>query len=144
MKFTRKAVANWKGGKNGKGNLTTDSGVLNETAYSFKMRFENERGTNPEELIGAAHAGCFTMKLSILLEEAGFTPVNLETKAGVTFENGMISLIHLDLTAEVPEISEEQFQELANKAKETCPVSMSLKSEITLFAVLAAKPLMSN
>lgn len=136
MKFTKKAKANWKGGKNGNGTLTTESEVLKDIPYSFKTRFEGVKGTNPEELVGAAHSGCFTMKLSILLEEAGFEPTNLDTNADVVFEDGKISMIHLTLHAKVPAIEESQFQQIAKIAKETCPISMSLKSEITLTAHL--------
>ena len=137
MKFTRKANANWKGsGKEGKGTLTTASKVLNDTPYSFRMRFEDEPGTNPEELIGAAHAGCFTMKLSFLLGDAGFTPANLDTQALVTFEDGRIANIHLELTGRVEGISLDKFREIADEAKATCPVSRSLSSTVTLSANL--------
>jgi osmotically inducible protein OsmC len=133
MKFTRKAKANWQGsGKEGKGSLTTDSGILNETKYSFPTRFEEEKGTNPEELIGAAHAGCFTMQLSFLLGAEGFTPTNLDTQAKVNFEDGSIGSINLDLKGEVPNISEDKFNEIAKNAKEICPISKLLKTEITL------------
>lgn len=133
MKFSRNAHANWQGGgRDGKGTLSTQSGILNETPYSFKMRFDNEAGTNPEELIGAAHSGCFTMQLAVFLSDAGFTPTNLTTKADVTFENGNITTIHLNLEGSIPGISAEQFTELANKAKENCPVSKLLKADITL------------
>lgn len=137
MKFVRRASANWKGGKEGKGSVTTQSNVLNQTPYSFNMRFGEEKGTNPEELVGAAHAGCFTMKLSIMLEDAGFTPANLDTTAKVTFEDGKISHILLDLNAEVPGIDEQKFQELAEGAKATCPISMSLNTVIELNAKLS-------
>jgi osmotically inducible protein OsmC len=137
MKFTRKASANWKGpGKEGKGTLTTASGVLSSTPYSFSTRFEDVKGTNPEELIGAAHAGCFTMKLSFVLGEHGFTPTNLDTVANVTFEDSKIGSIHLDLTAEIPGIEEAKFQELAEIAKKECPISRSLDTNITLTAKL--------
>jgi osmotically inducible protein OsmC len=137
MKFTRNASANWKGpGKEGKGTLTTASGVLNSTPYSFSTRFEDAKGTNPEELIGAAHAGCFTMKLSFVLGAEGFTPTNLDTEATVTFEDGKISNIHLNLVAEVPGIDDAKFQELAGIAKAECPISKSLDTNITLTAKL--------
>lgn len=133
MKFTRKATAKWQGsGKEGKGTLTTQSTILNETQYSYNSRFEDGIGTNPEELVGAALSGCFTMQLSFLLGEEGFTPDKLETEAKVTFENGAISTIHLELNGEVDGISKEKFQEVAKKAKETCPISKLLNATITL------------
>lgn len=133
MKFSRKAHASWQGGgRDGKGTLTTQSTTLQETPYSFKMRFADEAGTNPEELIGAAHSGCFTMQLAVFLSDAGFTPSNLTTNAEVTFEDGNITTIHLNLEGDVPGISAEQFSELAKKAKENCPVSKLLKAQITL------------
>ncbi|MCX6230751.1 MAG: OsmC family protein [Bacteroidetes bacterium] len=138
MKFTRKAAANWKGsGKDGKGSLTTASLVLNKTQYSFKSRFEEGIGTNPEELIAAAHSGCFTMKLSFLLGDAGFTADNLDTVATVTFEDGAVTNIHLDLTGEIKGISADKFEELAQIAKETCPISNLLNTKITLSVNLA-------
>jgi lipoyl-dependent peroxiredoxin len=139
MKFTRKAVAGWKGsGKDGKGTLTTESSVLNHAQYSYKTRFENGIGTNPEELVAAAHAGCFTMQLSFLLGEAGFTAENLETEARVTFEEGSITNIHLELIGQIEGIDMKKFQEVALKAKEICPVSKLLKASITLTASLAS------
>ena len=116
MKFNRKASANWKGpGKDGKGTLTTASTVLNNTQYSFKSRFEDGIGTNPEELIGDAHAGCFTMQLSFLLGEAGYTPENLDTEAVISFEDGNITKSHLSLTGKVPGIGKEEFDQIAKK-----------------------------
>ena len=139
MKFTRKAQANWKGpGMKGKGTLTTQSTVLKATPYSFNTRFEDGIGTNPEELVGAAHAGCFTMQLSFLIGEAGFTPDNLDTEALVTFEDGNITEIHLELHGRVPGMDESKFREVAGKAKEICPVSKLLKAKITLSARLEA------
>jgi len=134
MKFTRKASAEWKGsGKDGQGNLTTGSKVLDKTQYSFHTRFEDgEKGTNPEELIGAAHAGCFAMQLSFLLNEANFTATSLEVDAAVTFEDGAITKITLNLVGEVPNIDIEQFQQIAQKAKEVCPISKVLQTEIEL------------
>ncbi len=134
MKFTRKASAAWKGsGKEGQGSLTTGSTVLDKTPYSFHTRFEDgEKGTNPEELLGAAHAGCYTMQLSFLLNEEGFTATHLSTEAAVTFEDGEITLVALHLTANVPEITTEKLAEIANKAKEVCPISKLLKAKITL------------
>lgn len=129
----RKATAVWNGSlKEGKGKLTTESSVLNQTPYSFKMRFEDEKGTNPEELIAAAHSGCFTMQLSANLTEKNFTPVELETKCEITFENGSVTKSHLILVAKVPGISEEKFNEVVKNAKENCPISKLLKAEITL------------
>ncbi|WP_304036834.1 OsmC family protein [Mesonia mobilis] len=129
----RKATAVWQGTlKEGKGNLSTESEILDETQYSYKTRFENGNGTNPEELIGAAHSGCFTMQLSAFLAEQDFPAEELETKSEVTFEDGAISKSHLILTAKVPHISEEKFKEIATKAKESCPVSKLLDTEITL------------
>ena len=129
----RKATAIWNGTlKEGQGTLTTESEVLNKTQYTFKTRFEEEDGTNPEELIGAAHAGCFTMQLSANLSEKDFNPVELETKAEITFEKGTVSRSHLILKAKVPGISQEKFDELVKHAKENCPISKLLNTEITL------------
>ena len=133
----RNATAVWNGTiKEGKGNLTTQSGVLKKTPYSFKMRFEDEPGTNPEELIGAAHAGCFTMQLSANLSKEDFNPVELETKCEITFEDGTVKKSHLTLEAKVPGISEEKFNELVKQAKENCPISKLLNAEITLDSTL--------
>lgn len=138
MKFTRNAQAQWKGsGKEGKGMLTTGSGVLDKTSYSFNTRFEDgEKGTNPEELIGAAHAGCFAMQLSFLLGEDGFTPKSLDIDATVTFEDGEVTLINLNLEGDIPDIDAEQFQQIAHKAKEVCPISKLLKADIQLKVAL--------
>lgn len=133
MKFTRNASAQWKGsGKEGSGTLTSTSGVLKNTPYSFHTRFEDKPGTNPEELVGAAHAGCFAMQLSFVLGEAGFTPKTLDVAAKVTFEDGSVTKINLDLKGDVPGIEAAKFKELANKAKEICPISKLLKAEIVL------------
>jgi osmotically inducible protein OsmC len=137
----RKARAQWRGtGKDGNGDLTTDSGVLSKTPYSFKTRFENERGTNPEELIAAAHAGCFTMALAFQLQTAGFTPTELTTEAAVTIEKEdsgfRVTRSALKLDAQVPEIDQAKFQELAKAAKDGCPISKLLKADITLEATL--------
>ncbi|TDQ31113.1 OsmC family protein [Zeaxanthinibacter enoshimensis] len=134
MKFNRKASAQWNGsGKEGNGVLNTQSGILEDTQYSFHTRFEDgDKGTNPEELIGAAHAGCFTMQLSFLLGEEGFTPETLNTNAKVAFQDGEIVKITLDLDGVVPGIDEEEFKRIADKAKEVCPVSKLLKAEIEL------------
>lgn len=129
----RKATAVWQGtGKEGKGQLSTQSGVLNKTQYSFTSRFEEGIGTNPEELIAAAHAGCFTMKLSFNLTAAGFTPDNLETTCTTTFENGVISNSHLDLKATVKGIDKAKFDELVKDAELNCPISKSLNTTITV------------
>ena len=134
MKFTRKANAQWKGsGKEGKGTLTSARGVLSNTPYSFHTRFEDgQKGTNPEELVGAAHAGCFAMQLSFLLNEAGFTATTLDVAATVTFEDGSITTINLNLEGKVPKIEAAQFQEMAIKAKEVCPISKLLNTKIEL------------
>jgi osmotically inducible protein OsmC len=134
MKFTRKANAAWTGsGKDGKGSITTGSKVLDKTQYSFHTRFEDgEKGTNPEELIGAAHAGCFAMQLSFLLNESNFTATALDVDAVVTFEDGAITKITLNLEGDVPNIDAEQFQQIAHKAKEVCPISKVLNTEIEL------------
>lgn len=137
MKFTRKASTNWKGtGMEGKGSVTTQSTTLNNAQLSFKTRFEEGVGTNPEELIAAAHSGCFTMQLSFLITEKGFTPEDLNTEAQVTFEDGTITKIHLKLEANVPGMTDQDFQETAAKAKEICPVSKLLNAEKTLSATL--------
>ena len=135
----RHATAVWNGsGKEGKGHLTTASTVLNQTQYSFNTRFEDGVGTNPEELIAAAHAGCFAMKLSFVLGAAGFTPDSLETKCEITFENGTLSKSHLILKASVPGIDEAKFQECVKDAEQNCPISkllgqgLAISSEATL------------
>jgi lipoyl-dependent peroxiredoxin len=134
----RKATSVWKGtGKEGNGHLTTDSGVLQKTPYAFNTRFEQVKGTNPEELIAAAHAGCFNMKLSFILNEAGFTPDELTTECAINFENGVLTESLLKLTAKIPGITKEKFEECAAKAKETCPISNALKIKIAMEATLA-------
>ncbi len=133
----RTAIARWKGsGKEGEGNLTTQSNVLDKTPYSWKSRFADGTGTNPEELIGAAHAGCFTMKLSFLIGDAGFTPEEIETTAGIDLEDGKISKSHLVVKAKVPGMDNEKFQECAEDARANCPVSQALSMEITMEATL--------
>ena len=138
MKFTRKASALWEGsGKDGHGKLTTGSKVLENTQYSFHTRFENgEKGTNPEELIGAAHAGCFAMQLSFLLNESDFTATSLDVNAVVTFEDGSITQVTLNLEGKVPGIEAARFNEIATKAKEICPISKLLNTDIVLNASL--------
>jgi len=136
----RKVVAIWKGnGADGNGTLTAQSGAFNNMPYSFKTRFENdngELGTNPEELIAAAHAGCFNMKLSFVLNEANFNPEELNTEALLTFLDGKIVSIELNLQAKVPGISKEKFNELAEDAKDNCPISGALNCEIILNPLL--------
>jgi len=134
----RTASAQWAGsGKEGKGNLSTQSTVLNKTQYSFGSRFEEGVGTNPEELIAAAHAGCFTMKLSFVLGAAGFTPDNLETTCAIVLDNGAVTSSSLKLTAKVPGISAEQFATAAEEAKVNCPISKLLNTSISLEYTLA-------
>jgi osmotically inducible protein OsmC len=133
----RTATAVWNGsGKDGKGNLTTQSTTLNKTQYSYKSRFEEGVGTNPEELIAAAHAGCFTMKLSFVLGEAGFQPDSIETVSTVELKDGAITSSHLTVKAKVPGISREKFQESAEDAKNNCPVSKVLNAQLSLEASL--------
>ena len=133
----RNATAVWQGsGKEGNGNLTTQSGVLDTTQYSYKSRFEEGIGTNPEELVAAAHAGCFTMKLSFNIDGAGFTADTLETNCEITLENGAITGSHLTLNATVPGISQEKFDELVSDAEHNCPISKLLDTEISVDATL--------
>jgi osmotically inducible protein OsmC len=139
--MVRRAKAVWRGtGRAGKGDISTDSGVLAETPYSFRTRFENEKGTNPEELIAAAHAGCFTMALAFQLQGAGYTPTELSTEAAVTLEpegqGFRISRSALTLRATVPGIDEAAFAAMASAAEKNCPVSKVLNAEITLDAEL--------
>ena len=139
----RKASAVWRGDlKSGRGTISSESGVLKETQYSFGTRFENGVGTNPEELVGAAHAGCFSMALSAELGKAGFTAESIATTATVSLDNvtpggWTVTRVHLDLTAKIPNISNDKFQEIANGAKAGCPISRLFKAEITLDAKLA-------
>jgi lipoyl-dependent peroxiredoxin len=137
----RKANAVWRGtGRDGSGELSSASGVLSDTPYSFKTRFESEPGTNPEELIAAAHAGCFTMALAFALQREGFTPDELRTEAAVSLDQDgagfRITRSALTLRAKVPGLSEAKFAELSETAEKTCPVSRVLNAEITLDAVL--------
>ena len=137
----RKASAVWNGGlKEGKGALSSASGVLNSTPYSFATRFEDKPGTNPEELIAAAHAGCFSMALSAILGESGVTPESISTTATVTIEKQgdgfAITESHLEVRAKVPGIQEAKFIEAAGKAEDGCPVSKVLKAKITMDAKL--------
>ncbi len=137
----RNASAVWSGNlKGGKGTISTASGLFNEAPYSFSKRFEDEPGTNPEELIAAAHAGCFSMALSSQLEQAGFTADQIRTTAEVTIEKTdagfTITTVHLDVTAKVPGADAQAFQTAANNAKAGCPVSRVLNAEITMDAQL--------
>src|SRR5262249_37242349 len=142
--MVRRAWAIWRGGlRDGSGTISTESGALKALPYGYKSRFENGPGTNPEELIAAAHAGCFSMALSLMLGQAGFTPENLETHAEVTLERvgeGFeITASHLSLSANVPGVDSAKFMELANAAKAGCPVSKLMKANIKLDAKLQAQ-----
>ena len=135
----RHATAVWNGsGKEGNGKLSTESNVLNETSYNFRKRFENEPGTNPEELVAAAHAGCFTMKLSFVLGEAGFTPDSLQTRCEITFEGGAVKKSHLVVEGKVPGIDEQKFAEAVKKAEQECPISKALSVPISSEAKLSS------
>jgi osmotically inducible protein OsmC len=139
--MVRKASAVWKGSlKEGKGTISSESGVLSNTPHSFSTRFENAKGTNPEELIAAAHAGCFTMALSAQLGNAGITPESLETTASLTLDKldagWSITKIHLDVAARIPGVDKAAFDKAAENAKAGCPVSRLLKAEITMTARL--------
>jgi lipoyl-dependent peroxiredoxin len=143
MKIKRRASAAWKGGlKDGKGSISTESGALKEYPYGFASRFEGQRGTNPEELIAAAHAGCFTMALSLILGEAKLVADQMDTSAEVTLEQVeggfAITAVHLTIKAKIPGTNQATFQELAAKAKAGCPVSKLLKADITLDAQLVS------
>ncbi len=133
----RNAIAHWQGsGKEGKGDLTTDSKVLNETAYNFHSRFEEGKETNPEELLAAAHAGCFSMKLSFVLGEAGFTPEQITTHCDISLEDGVITSSALTVEAIVPGISKEVFENAVAEAKANCPVSRLYNTEISATSTL--------
>lgn len=133
----RNATAVWNGsGKEGSGHLSTQSTVLNKNQYSWSSRFAEGTGTNPEELIAAAHAGCFSMKLSFVLGAAGFTPDQIETSCTITIDNGSITNSDLEMKAKVPGISKEKFEECASEAKATCPVSKLLNTQISLKSTL--------
>jgi lipoyl-dependent peroxiredoxin len=143
MKIKRRGSAAWKGGlKDGKGSITTESGALQAYPYGFASRFEGQRGTNPEELLGAAHAGCFTMALSLILGEAKLVADQMDTSAEVTLEQVeggfAIRAVHLTLKAKIPGATQAQFEELAGKAKAGCPVSKLFKADITLDAKLVS------
>jgi osmotically inducible protein OsmC len=133
----RNATAVWNGSlKEGKGALTTQSTTLNNTQYSFGSRFEEGVGTNPEELVAAAHSGCFSMQLSAFIGEAGFTPDSIETKCVIDFQNGSIVSSTLTVEAKIPGISNDTFQELVTKAEKNCPISKLLNTEISSTATL--------
>jgi len=137
----RNASATWYGSlQEGRGEISSDSGILADTPYSFGTRFEDQKGTNPEELIGAAHAGCFSMALSMILGEHDVTPERIDTKASVTLEQVdggfAITSVHLTTRVEAPDLDADAFEEAANAAKEGCPVSKVLDAEITMDATL--------
>ena len=137
----KSASAHWEGNlKQGKGTISTESRVLVDSPYGFNTRFEDKPGTNPEELIGAAHAGCFSMAFSMLLGEQDFTPDSIDTKAVVTLEKQndgfAVTKVHLNMRARIPGIDQSQFEEIANKAKAGCPISKLLNAAITLDAKL--------
>ncbi len=133
----RNATAVWNGsGKEGNGKLTTQSGVLSGTQYSYNTRFAEGKGTNPDELVAAAHAGCFTMKLSFILNESGFTADSLETKCEITLENGSVTKSHLIVQGSVPGIDEAKWKECVKSAEENCIISKLLNTTITSEATL--------
>ncbi|MDX1470355.1 MAG: OsmC family protein [Flavobacteriaceae bacterium] len=137
MKFNRTASAYWEGGgKDGRGLLTTQSEVFQNQPYGFNTRFGDKKGTNPEELIGAALSGCYTMQLSFFIEEEGFEPQTLRTDSTVHFEDGKINQIDLDLKGKVPGMNEHQFKNVAERAKKECPVGKLLNANISLNAEL--------
>jgi len=134
---TRSATAVWNGsGKEGSGTVSTESTVLSNAQYSYKTRFEDGVGTNPEELIAAAHAGCFAMKLSFVLGAAGFTPTSLKVTCGITLDSGKVTDSKLQLIAEIPGIDQQKFNECAEEAKNNCPISQLLNTNISLDAQL--------
>ncbi|WP_445955017.1 OsmC family protein [Yeosuana sp.] len=134
----RKAEAFWTGtGKDGKGHLTTQSKVLNKNQYSFSSRFENGIGTNPEELIAAAHAGCFTMKLAFILQEKNLKPESLNTTCEITLENGAVTSSHLILNAKVSGINQKEFEPLVKDAELNCPISKLLDTKISVEMTLS-------
>ncbi len=138
--MSKYANAEWTGAKEGKGKISTETKTLNEAPFTFATRFGDAKdGTNPEELIAAAHAGCFSMKFAIVLSEAGFTADKIETQCDITFGAGAISKSHLSVNAKVPGITKEKFDACAKEAKENCPISKSLSSniEITMKATLS-------
>ena len=138
MKITRNATAHWAGtGKDGNGTLSTASTVLNQTQYSYKTRFEDGVGTNPEELVAAAHAGCFAMQLAFNIQQAGFAADSLEVKCDITLEDGGITSSKLTLNASVPGLEKAKFDELVDHAEHNCPISKLLNTSISVNATLA-------
>lgn len=138
MKIARNASAHWAGsGKDGKGTLTTASTVLSQTQYSYNTRFEDGVGTNPEELVAAAHAGCFAMQLAFNIQQAGFVADSLDVQAVVTLEDGAISSSKLTLNASVPGLDKAKFDELVDHAEHNCPISKLLNTSISVEATLA-------
>ncbi|WP_019989946.1 OsmC family protein [Rudanella lutea] len=138
MKITRNASAHWAGtGKDGKGTLTTASTVLNQTQYSFNTRFEDGIGTNPEELVAAAHAGCFAMQLAFNIQQAGFAADTLDVRCDITLEDGGISSSKLTLKASVPNLDQAKFDELVAHAEKNCPISKLFNTHISVDATLA-------
>lgn len=136
--MTRTATARWEGsGKEGKGTMNADSGIFNDTPYSFVTRFEQKEGTSPEELLAAAHAGCFSMKLAFELGAAGYTPDSIETSCDITLGGHGITTSALKTKVSAPGIDEEEFRKIAEKAKAECPVSQLYNCDITLDAQLA-------
>ena len=139
--MNKTASAHWAGNlKQGKGTISTESGALKDNPYGFNTRFENQPGTNPEELIGAAHAGCFSMAFAMLLGEENFTPDSIDTQATVTLEKQSdsfaVTAVHLEMQARIPGIEQSKFDEIAGKAKSGCPISKLLNAKITLDATL--------
>lgn len=137
MKIARKASAHWAGsGKDGKGSLTTDSTVLSNTQYSFNTRFEDGVGTNPEELVAAAHAGCFAMQLAFNIQQAGFTADTLDVQCTITLQDGAITSSKLKLDAAVPGLDKAKFDELVDHAEQNCPISKLFNAEISVESTL--------
>lgn len=137
MQIKRSATAHWEGsGKTGVGTMATQSTVLHDTQYSYNTRFEDGIGTNPEELVGAAHAGCFSMKLAFVLQAAGLTADSIDTKATVVLDGGVISDVHLETSVKIVGVTQAQLEEYTADAKANCPISKSLTSNITLTTTL--------
>jgi lipoyl-dependent peroxiredoxin len=137
MQIKRSATAHWEGsGKTGVGTMATQSTVLHDTQYSYNTRFEDGIGTNPEELVGAAHAGCFSMKLAFVLQAAGLTADSIDTKATVVLDGGVISDVHLETSVKIAGVTQAQLEEYTADAKANCPISKSLTANITLTTTL--------